>query len=279
MPKLHVVTGLPRSGSTLLCNLLCQNPDIWASSTSPLCQIVAGVSHMASTAPEFKSDLIGNRADAEGRLDRTLRVMAAAWYPAGSRPHVFDKGRGWSLNSRLLRSIAPDSVVLAMVRDPREVIASIEKQHAANPQIDDTPTGLAKTAWARAEVFMGPEGMVGSAILGVEDLLRRQDPHVVYIDTRALCTDPAKVLGKVYDELGQVGAELEPFKHDFTQVEKTATDVDGLYLHKFPHDGDGAVRPPEGLHAWREWVSEDLGQQIVARYPYYAKTFGYGQGG
>jgi len=159
------------------------------------------------------------------------------------------------------------------------VIASIEKQHAANPQIDDTPTGLAKTAWARAEVFMAPEGMVGSAILGVEDLLRRQDPHVVYIDTRALCTDPAKVLGKVYDELGRIDAELVPFKHDFTQVEKTATDVDGLYLHKFPHDGDGAVRPPEGLHAWREWVSEDLGQQIVARYPYYAKAFGYGQGG
>jgi branched-chain amino acid transport system permease protein len=33
---LHVISGLPRSGSTLLSSLLSQNPDVYASISSPL---------------------------------------------------------------------------------------------------------------------------------------------------------------------------------------------------------------------------------------------------
>jgi len=39
-PKtVHFVSGLPRSCSTLLCNLLAQNPRVHATPTSPLHEI------------------------------------------------------------------------------------------------------------------------------------------------------------------------------------------------------------------------------------------------
>ena len=59
--KINVICGLPRSGSTLLCNILNQNPDFHASSTSPLAQTLGALSQFLSTSPEVKSDLYNDR--------------------------------------------------------------------------------------------------------------------------------------------------------------------------------------------------------------------------
>ncbi|WP_193315602.1 sulfotransferase [Janthinobacterium aquaticum] len=43
------VAGLPRAGSTLLCQLLAQHPDLHCeSNSSPLCHLVTGMRHMVS---------------------------------------------------------------------------------------------------------------------------------------------------------------------------------------------------------------------------------------
>ena len=61
MESFNVVCGLPRSGSTLLCNLLNQNPEVYASSTSIVPVILGSTSNIISNSPEFKSLLIRNR--------------------------------------------------------------------------------------------------------------------------------------------------------------------------------------------------------------------------
>ena len=49
---LHLISGLPRSGSTLLCALLRQNPRYTAAMTSPVAML-CGAMHQKMCDPEF----------------------------------------------------------------------------------------------------------------------------------------------------------------------------------------------------------------------------------
>jgi len=55
---LHVISGLPRSGSTLLSSLLSQNPDIYASISSPLLGAMLAVRNQLNMADYSASSLI-----------------------------------------------------------------------------------------------------------------------------------------------------------------------------------------------------------------------------
>ena len=53
MEKLFFQSSLPRSGSTLLQNLLAQNPDIYATPTSGVLELIFGARANYTTSPEF----------------------------------------------------------------------------------------------------------------------------------------------------------------------------------------------------------------------------------
>ena len=57
-PKFIGVTGLPRAGSTLLCQLLAQHPEIHCEGhSSPLCNTLLGMRRMVSDDTFFLSQL------------------------------------------------------------------------------------------------------------------------------------------------------------------------------------------------------------------------------
>ena len=53
----HFITGLPRSGSTLLTAILKQNPRFHASITDSLATIVRGVIETSQDSPGMKSEV------------------------------------------------------------------------------------------------------------------------------------------------------------------------------------------------------------------------------
>lgn len=264
--KFHTVSGLPRSGSTLLCNILNQNPDVHASSTSALPATIGGVSAFWSQTPEIKSDLANAKIRTEERIVRVLRGIVRDWYGDPESPIVFDKSRGWVSIVDTLQALFPDSRCVCMVRDPRHVFASVQRHHQAFPVLNDT--GQA-TILERANVMFGPQGMIGGPITHLEDHLRRRTQNVVPILFEAFAKDPERELRKIYAE-----CKLDWYDgHDFEHVESTATDLDALYLNKFPHDGSGPVEAP--IENWQEFVPHDVATAIMNRYPGYTRAFGY----
>jgi sulfotransferase len=269
---LHALTGLPRSGSTLLANVLAQNPAFHVSPTSALAIMLAAAAHVATRAPEVKSELIRDRLATEERLGDALRGLADGWYGvhADAGQIVIDKSRAWTSHLRLFQWLFPGRM-LVMVRDLRAVLGSIERQHALTGVFDDAETPQAKTLFARATSLFADDGLIGSCIHGIEDLIRRKDSaacvHVIRYED--LVADPTATVRAIYAHL-----ELEPYGHDFERVANTTgLDVDGLYLHKFPHQGHGAIeqRAPD----WSEWVSADIAEQITAQFAGFNKAFGY----
>jgi sulfotransferase len=265
MIDLHALAGLPRSGTTLLGNVLAQHPDVHVSGTSALPLCLEAVQGVLSTAPEVQSDL----ATVPGAYERYVAAMQGlidGWYSQlDGDPAVIDKGRGWIMHRALLDQLAPGSVLVVCVRDPRDVVASIERQHRATAAFNSP---LARTIYEVAELLMQPDGMVGGPMRFAEDLIRRKVGGVVWVRYESLVIDPATTVAKVADTLG-----LAPFAFDFTNVENVATDLDAIHRNKYPHDGSGPIKAT-GTD-WRDVLEPGLAAAIIGRWPLYAATFGY----
>jgi len=161
-----------------------------------------------------------------------------------------------------------EAQLLVCVRDLRAILASIEKQHAKNPLLDEAGRPVELTVAGRADKLFSPEGLVGQHIMGVMDLVNRQLPYVHIIQYEQFVRNPAQVLERVYSAL-----EEGPFAHNFENVESTASDVDGVYLHKFPHDGSGKIEPSSDN--WQEHVPPNIAAGLMQTFTGYNQAFGY----
>ena len=271
--KFNVIAGMPRSGSTLLCNVLNQNPRFYASSTSCMSQTIRLISGTWTKAPEIKSELINDKEGTEARMVRAARALVEGWY-ADKGDVVFDKGRFWNLGAPLLRQLFPDSQMFVCVRDLREVFASIEKQQAKNPMLDEAGNPTELTQHNRADRMFSPQGLIGQQVMGIEDLLGRNlrdeagKPFAHPVQFETFVQSPQLILDRIYLALGET-----PYLHDFDNVVNTATDADALYNNKFPHTGEGKIEPP--VDDWKKHVPPDIAALIMQRFPKYNHAFGY----
>lgn len=268
---MHVITGLPRSGSTLLCNLLNQNPAFYASSTSILPGLLAGLVQ-AWSGQELIGALIRDRQAAQEKLQRVAQTLCETWHDKPGRV-VFDKSRGWLSHLSALWTTFPDAKVIVTVRDLRGVFGSIERQHRKNGLLDDTsgapdrPLAFAKSVFGRADVMFGPTGLVGGPLLGLQDVYQRcLEERVLFVRLEDLAASPKFTMSKVYEHL-----DLPMFEHDYENVVNTAEDKDELNLLKFPHEGSGEIRPLEA-NDWSDVINDEIATLIKGKFGWFYKA-------
>lgn len=274
--KINAISGLPRAGSTLLCNILNQNPKFFASSTSTISQMVSASSNVFSQG-NLEYRMLLQKHDKLGEAPGCIaRAAVESWYEllkesgvfSSDVEFVFDKSRGWNHQARALKFIWPESVNIMLVRDPRDVLASIIKQDNKNPMldIDGNPT---KPLVQKIQHEMGVQGRVGSCIVGVMDSVNRKVDNCLYIKYEALAANPKEVLSYLYKRL-----DLEEFEHDLENIESSSYEMDAFYLNKFPHKGFGEVKAPEPS-PWSKVFTKAVAVEIMKSYPQYCEFFGY----
>lgn len=265
MSDFHALAGLPRSGSTLLANVLAQHDDVYVSGTSALARVVEVAADVISTSAEVQSDLVAVPGAYE-QYRHAMRGLIEGWYSQRGERIVIDKGRGWILHRLLLGQLIPNSVMLVTVRDPRDVVASIERQHRRTA-VFNSP--IARTLWETAQNLMAPDGMVGGPCRLIEDLIRRNAAGVHFVRYETLVRDPLPVVLAAFEAIG-----VDGFSPDVENVEDHATDVDALYFGKYPHhDAVGKIKPTGT--SWQDTLDPQLARQVIEAYPLYAQTFGY----
>jgi len=265
--KFHAIAGLPRAGSTLLCNVLAQNPRFQVSSTSPLISALGACSVALSNSVEFRNLLNSNRESSESRLQRAIKGFAEGWY-SGSDV-VLDKSRGWMRHVGMFRKVWPAGKILALVRDPREVLASIEKQNHKTPLFNEGQGPIPQSE--RFRRLLSPNGVVGGPMMWIEDSIKRRKAigeGIIFVQFESLCENPESVIGKIYEKLGE-----ERFAHDLNNIQKSCDEPDGFWLWKYPHDGVGRIGPQAG--DWMEWVPKVVGVSLARMFPVFFQTFGY----
>lgn len=253
-----------------MCNILNQNPDFWATSTSPLPGFVSTIVSAWSGSIEVKAELNEDKDLTEAKLERCLKVFIEAWSERKKAKTIFDKSRGWGHNNVILKSVFPDAKIIVCVRDPRAVYASVEKQHRNTGLLDEAKNVNEKTVLNRASNMFSNTGLIGLPLEGVEDLIRRNPKGVIFVKFEDLIRSPEIEMRKIYEGLG-----LDYFEHDFDKIKNTANDPDGLYLWKYPHVGEGKVEK-QSTDEWKKFVSDDVAQNIMSRCKNFNEKFGYG---
>jgi sulfotransferase len=227
MPKeIFYQSSLPRSGSTMLQNLLMQNPKIHATPTDGLLELVVGAQNNYTYSPEFKAQ------DAE-----TMQKAFLGFCKSGmmdycnqltDREYVINNSRGWGIYSDLLRMMFQEPKIICMVRDLRDVFASMEKNHRKSPDKasdiirwnEMRGTTLAK----RIDVWVQnpPIGMATDRLLDI--FAKGFDKHILFIKYEDLCLYPSSTMTKIYQYLN-----IDYYEHDFDNIEQVTKEEDGVY--------------------------------------------------
>lgn len=217
--RIHFISGLPRSGSTLLGAILRQNPRFWAGMSGP----AASIFHSAMVEMSGRNQYSGFVSEAQ--RSAVLRSVVEAYHAAGTQADVvFDTNRSWCGAIGAIKSLWPHSKVIACVRDVGAVIDSIEHLIQTNAL---EPSGLfnyaaSATVYQRVNTIASADGLVGQSL----DYLKGaffggHADRLMLVQYESLVSHPCKVLKAIYEFIGET-----PFAHDFDNVVFEANDFD-----------------------------------------------------
>jgi sulfotransferase len=250
MKKIHFLSGLPRACSTLLQNLLAQNPRVHATATSPLHEI-GYIARKVFQTEEVKSM---DPLEAEKLYYNYVRGGCShAFDEITDRPVVVDKCRSWIGHLDQTFKVWPDAKIIVPVRDVRGVLASMEKKRIQHPTpfngFEEANPANFTTIEKRVNGWLSSPP-VGIAIERLHEASKRFKNKLHFVRAEDLTENPEQTMKKVWEYLGE-----EPFVHDFNNVEQ--------YTHEheigFPygdHSIRSSVKPLE-----KEW-NDYLGRQL-----------------
>lgn len=254
MSQFHFISGLPRSGSTLLSAILLQNPRFHAGMTSPVGSLFSSVLQQCSAGSEF-----GSVIDTDLRR-RLLRGLFDSYYAdKADKPVIFDTNRQWCARLPALQDLFPQAKTIACVRNVAWVLDSLERLYRANP-FENTKLfnddDERNTVYSRCETLAQRNRLVGFAWTALKEAYYGENAEsLLIVDYDLLSQAPERVMRLVYDFIG------EPwYEHDFNRLTYDAPAFDQALgvagLHK--------VRPEVAPQARRTLLPPDLFEKYAA---------------
>ena len=241
--RFHFISGLPRSGSTLLSALLRQNPRFYAGVTSPVASLVGSLLDQVSVGSEW-----GPQVDVDRRR-ALLRGIFTSYYAGIDQEVIFDTNRTWTAKLPVLLDLFPEAKVIACVRNVAWIMDSIERLYQANPYENTrlfSGDAERSSVYARLEALAQRNRMVGLAYSALKEAYYGANGRSMLVVEYDLLTQrPAEVVPLIYKFLGEA-----PFAHDYDRLQfDTPAYDEGLGL--------------KGLHKVRERVSFERRETIL----------------
>jgi sulfotransferase len=235
--KIHFISGLPRSGSTLLSAVLRQNPAFQAGTLSPLVALFAAMLPVMSTG-EF-----GSRFTDQQRED-VLRGLFHSYHGKRSEADrvIFDSNRLWTTVVPLLSRLFPQALVICCVRDMGEVLGSLLRAQSSLPlRQPQFGAAIGETLEERAAKWLRVDGLVGGPWHGLRQAwFGPCKQRLALVEYSALTSNPRGTVERLYRELGEA-----PFTHDFENLSFEDAALDEAIGSPGLHRVRGPVRAAE----------------------------------
>jgi sulfotransferase len=259
MKTIHYVTSLPRSCSTLLCNVLAQNPKFHATSSSGLIDLIYPARQNLTEAGEFKAM---DPADAENMFcDWARGGITNAFNSLTDRPVGFDKGRSWIGYLDLLFHLFPEAKVIVTLRDIRGILTSFEqkrREHPAYFQGEENPPTNFTTIDRRVQAWLaGPK--LGIVIERLHEAVQRFKHKLHFVHAEELTSNPKQVMKKLYSYLGE-----EYYEHDFNNIVQYTSEHDGVWWPLGDHEIRKEIKPL--TPKWNDVLGKDLANVIREKF-------------
>ena len=234
-PTFVGVTGLPRAGSTLLCQLLAQHPEIQCEGhSSPLCNTLLGIRRMISDDQFFLSQLDSSFDTSYAHLASAMRGFLHGWYhDSGAHQVVIDKNRAWLHAFELLLHIEPEAKLIVCLRELGQIYGSIEAQHQRTILVDFIDHLADYDRFGRADMLFAKDRVIGAPLIALQAVLDLPDAvkqRLYFVRFEDLVAQPVKCMSHLYAWLG-----LAPFEIDPEKLTTGMQESDSHYRMKYPH--------------------------------------------
>jgi len=233
---IHYLSGLPRSGNTVLSALLNQNPQIFSSPISPLSQIMYKTEMECVSSENFvrNPDYIG--------LNNLLKNMPHNYYGHIKEKIIFDREKSWTTPNnlnRLINFVNPNPKIIFTVRSTLDILKSFILQSNNHSFLEENmksndyfPSYYLTKNDAICEYIMTSTHLMGKSLLALHNALKPENKkYVHFVDYNNLINTPKDTMTNLYEFL-----EIDYFNHDFYNIKSLET------------NNDTAANLPQTLH-------------------------------
>jgi hypothetical protein len=213
MKNLHFLSGLPRSGSTVLAAILNQNPNTHVSTTSGLVHALDGLANTWAQAP-----LLNENDPQRDGLAKTMLGTIEAFYADVAAPVIIDKSRGWPIPiilHAMRKVLGREPKIIATVRSIPDCAASFVRVARPNNLDDFIHTGQLMDH-------------LKAAYQSLEEGYRYAPDNFLFVEYEDLIADPKTQLARVHDFLG-----LPPYAYNFDEIDGASVKEDDENLHGY----------------------------------------------
>ena len=211
MKEFFFISGLPRSGSTLLSAILRQNPEFYADISSPVQGLISATINIVTHSE-------ANHLINEERRKNILKAIFNSYYEVVNQPTIFDTSRVWTSKTSLLKTLFPQTKIICCVRDLFWILDSFERITAKSSLYGATLTDdeAKETVTTRCDALMDvkKEGQVVKPYYFLEEGLLLNPDMIFLVEYEGLCKDPEGTMRKIYAFIGK-----QYFEHDYNNVE------------------------------------------------------------
>jgi sulfotransferase len=243
-PKFVGVTGLPRAGSTLLCQLLAQHPDIHSEGhSSPLCNTLLGIRRMISDDTFFLSQLDNSFESSYAHLASAMQGFFRGWHHDCQKQVVIDKNRAWLHAIELLLHIEPEARLIVCLRELGQIYGSIEAQHQRTILVDFIDHLADFDRFGRADMLFAKDKAIGAPLISlhaVTDLPKHVQERLYFARFEDMVEQPVACMSHIYAWLG-----LSPFEIDPEKLGTGFQESDSHYHMKYTHKQEERITKPK----------------------------------
>lgn len=211
---LHFLSGIPRSGSTVLAAILNQNLQTHVSTTSGLVNALDGLANTWSSAP-----LLKDSDPQRKKLARAMGALAEGFYASETtKPVVIDKSRGWPVPiiiHSMAQVLGRQPKIIATVRSVPDCAASFVR--VAKP---DNLTAFIE----KGELFTH----LKAAYQTLEAGYRAFPECFLFVEYEDLLANPKHEMERIHAFL-----DLPPFDYDFDNIDGSSVKEDDEHLHGY----------------------------------------------
>jgi len=221
--KFIALSGLPRTGSTLLSAILSQNPDIHAEGNSAVCQLMWDMQQ--SCNGNSKQQLIANNK--YNIINDLIASIPNIYYKNITQSIIVDKCRSWTLpdNMNMLSNyIDENPKVIVLERPLIDIVKSFVSLRLKNNWIGNPEDGL---------LDEGSEPIMRS-YNGVKWAKENNNGEFLFVKYDDIVNNTKETLKKIYEF-----CELEYFEHNFNRIINKHSENDKVYEMIGQHD----IRP------------------------------------
>ena len=232
------LSGLPRTGSTLLTSILSQNPDLHTEGNSALCQLMWDM----QVSCEQTEQMIHKPSLSNKLISKIPNI-----FYAGASGSIVDKCRSWTLPANLElieKYITKNPKIIVMTRPVLEIVESFVFIRKMN-------------GWADPEQGLLDEGSepIMRSLAGVNHAKQVDNGQFLFIKYQDLLDDTAGTLDKIYAFCG-----WKPFKHDLLNIQNLHAEIDEVLNLVGLHD----IRPTISKRDKKVEISKSLYEKAVA---------------